>query len=283
MKSLLLTTFLVSFGIMCFSQTKIVKYNNKRFSKKNYFYTYNDRKGPSEQSQLMIVQPSKAFWGTLKEDGSIVIIKKDKNDTVIFKQIAVKNHDDHPADKQSLYKEEIYFPEVFYSKIDISNEPEVTDKIRRSLKRIKYTDYKFILQAISVPLKFRKAIDTITYTTETGVNIAFGTGIKYSINWYSANKTFLGQKTNTMSFTPGVLFGLGGVDIKSKVSAPASFKDRKEPIFTFGGFFMFGFNNINIGLVIGKDVGLKNGGKANGWYYNHKTWTGVAIGIDILK
>lgn len=125
----------------------------------------------------------------------------------------------------------------------------------------KYTDAKFVLQAIAIPLKFRKGIDTIPYQTETGVNIGFGVGIKLARNWYNSKKTFIGQKTNQLSVTPGLLFGIGGVAVKAKVNAPAILKDSTEPVFSYGFLFLLGFNNVNLGFAVGKDESLKDAGK----------------------
>lgn len=252
---------------------------------------FDDQSGTGNKSHLWIVKPDKSFWGAIKEkeEGTIVTVKQDSQDeaingSVTWIRVVEVEQSAPPTGNQLNYVDSKYFPEIFFPALAIEEEARKNHySVYKKLDKIKYRDYKFVLQALSIPLKFRKSIENLPYQTETGVNIAFGTGLKWSYNWYEANKTFLGQKTNNLSFIPGILLGFGAVDIKGGVTAPTGFKDRKEPIFSYGSFFMFGFNNINIGFVIGKDVALKDGGKAGGWIYNHKTWTGIAIGLDIIK
>ena len=285
---LTLTLLLIIFGTFSFSQ-KTYKYNKKKISEDNYFYMYDNQAGKGVASQLWIVKPSRSFWGSIKEDGSIIIVKQDNRDAVVngpisWIPVVVVPQPSHPTGNQLNYVNTKYFPEVFHPSIAIDEQAKTTSKlVYRKLRRIRYRDYKFVLQGISVPIKFRKPIENLTYQTEANINVAFGSGLKWTYNWYAANKSFLGQKTNNISFTPGLLLGLGTTDIKGGFTAPTGFKDRKEPIFSFGTFFMLGFNNINIGVVVGKDVALKDGGKAGGWVYNHKTWKGIAVGLDIIK
>lgn len=267
----------------------IRKYNKKYFSHNNYFYRFDDTNGSSGVGQLKMVKPNRPFWGSLKEDGNIIIIKPDpvdeqKNGKVVWVEVKSIDFTTAPSGNKVAYIDEIYFPESFFPKNPIKDLASASSKlVARNAKRIKYRDYKFVLQAISVPLKFRKATENLGYATESGTNIAFGGGLKWSYNRYDANKSFLGQKTNSLSFTPGLMFGVGATDIKANITASPTFKDRKEPIFSFGGFFMLGFNNINIGFVIGKDLALKEGRKAGGWVYDSKIWTGISVGLDLIK
>lgn len=285
----ILTILLLLTGVSCFSQSRIYKYNKKRFSEDNYFYVFDNQGGTGNQSTLKIVKPSRSFWGSLKEDGNIIIVKPDSRDIAVngpvnWITVEAIQHSKHPTGNQLNYVDVRYFPEVFYPTILIDDQALTNSKyVYRKLKRVKYRDYKFVLQGISIPLKFRKALGILPYQTETGVNIGFGTGLKWSYNWYAANKTFLGQKTNSLSLTPGALLGFGATDIKANITASPLFKDRKEPIFSYGLFFMVGFNNINVGFIMGKDVALKDGGKAGGWVYNGKSWTGIAVALDIIK
>lgn len=274
----------------CFSQIK--RHDAKKIFRSNYFFAFKDKPDDDTTSRLVLLKPKFAFWATIKEEGSAIIItpvkrlakgKKDFFDTIPAPNTSKGVPISDPKLNATAFRGKAYFPEIFFEdKKDTFSTGNFPVK-ERQLKRIFYRDFKFVLQAITVPIKFRKSIDTIPYTSETGVNIGIGAGVKWSYNWYRESRSFLGQKTNSLSFTPGVLLGIGAADIKAKVSAPASFKDRKEPIFTFGGFFMIGFNNINLGFIVGQDVALKDGGKAGGWFYNAKPWTGIAVALDLIK
>ena len=260
-------------------------FNSKRFTSSNLFYTYTNEGGSVNASMLKVVKPSRPFWGTIKDDGTTIFVKKDFRDNAAFKWMDADSIQiPHPTLGQVYLANQTYFPESFFTKSNIDSVVFLRSRQDfRRLSSVKYMDAKFVLQAISIPLKFRKGIDTIPYQTETGVNLGFGIGVKWAYNWYNSKKSFLGQKTNQLSFTPGLLIGLGGVDVKAKVNAPATFKDRKEPVISYGFLLLAGFNSINLGVAIGEDRALKDAGKAGGWIYHGKRWTGIIFALDLLK
>jgi hypothetical protein len=278
MKKTVQLLLLLALGQACYCQkSEIKKYNSKKFSDRNYFIKYD------ENGKIQVVQPSAPFYGSWQEVDGIIVIVKDKKETVTFNDVsgATLTSDVDLRNKQADHIGDIYFPEVLFPNCDLAS--TITDKKKKYLNRVYYTDYKVILQGLSVPLKFRKPINDLPYTTETSVNLALGVGIKYGLNWYNANKSFFGQKTNTLSFSGGFLLGASAVDVTADKNAGPNFKSTKEPIGSYGGFVMIGFNNINIGFIIGKDYALKDGSKSGGWFYDGKTWTGIAIGFDIIK
>lgn len=283
---------LLLYPLITFSQTnnRVYRYNKKHFSDHNIFYKLTSNAGgvAGTNSYISIVKPVRAFWGSLKEDGSLIIIKQDSREKAVKGAITWTEVDKIDIPHLNLpsinYAGQLYFPETLSSIVSIDSALLVKDKKEyRRAKRIRYDDYKFVLQALSVPIKFRRGVNGFPYQTESSFNLGLGAGLKYNLNWYMANKSFLGLKTNSVSFTPGLISGLGTTDIKMNVTAGPSFKDRKEPIFSYGGFFMIGLNSINIGFVWGKDVALKDGGKAGGWVYNHKSWTGIVVALDVIK
>lgn len=245
-------------------------------------FIFDNRTGKSPYSKLYVVQPTKGFWGNIKEEtNSILVFSKEDNLTYnVIDSFDIP----HPTDGKTLqFTNSVYFPEVFNPTIDIENNLPNKPQFARYLNRFAYRDYKFVLQTLTIPIKFRRPINDLPYQAETSFPIGLGAGIKWSYNWYKPTKSFLGQKTNQVSFTPGILASIGATDIVANVTAPADFKNRKEPIFTYGLFFMVGFNSINIGIAFGQDQALKDGGKANGWYYDGKSWTGIIIGFDLIK
>jgi hypothetical protein len=265
---------------------KIGKYNKKKFSENNFFYSYNNETGTgAPKSKLKLVRPDRAFWGDFKEQGDIILIQQDRIDKQINGSVNWIILDsaliDHPKDDQLTTADQIYYPEAVFT--SISSDKFILPNKQNRLGRVKYRDFKFVLQALTIPLKYRKPIDTLTYQTETSVNVGFGGGIKWTYNWYKANKSFLGQKTNQLAFTPGLLLGLGAADITANQNASATFKSRKEPVVSYGVFFLVGFNSVNIGFALGKDNALKEGGEAGGWVYNNKYWKGIIVALDVIK
>ena len=87
----------------------------------------------------------------------------------------------HPTLGQVYLANQTYFPESFFTKSNIDSVVFLRSRQDfRRLSSVKYMDAKFVLQAISIPLKFRKGIDTIPYQTETGVNLGFGVAANYN-------------------------------------------------------------------------------------------------------
>jgi hypothetical protein len=155
------------------------------------------------------------------------------------------------------------------------------DKYQRSFT---YSDWKFALQTLAIPLKFRKALDDGTKfpnQVESGINIGFAPVIKYNINVYDPGKKTMGKSTNQYSINTGLIFNLGTADLKTASNAPGLKSDRKSPMFSFGTFLMFGINNINFGYAIGLDKIIGEGHSY--WVYQNKMWHGVIIALDIIK
>ena len=148
----------------------------------------------------------------------------------------------------------------------------------------RYLDSKFAVQTLSIPLKFRKALDDGTKfpeTVETGVNIGFAPVMKWNYNVFNPTKKTMGKVLNTYSINTGLLLNLGATDLKTATNAPGLKSDRKSGTFSYGGFIMFGINNINFGYAVGWDKVLGEG-SAN-WVYQNKVWHGLVIALDIIK
>lgn len=101
-------------------------------------------------------------------------------------------------------------------------------------------------------------------------------------NVYNSKKNIFGQNTNRYSFSPGIFLGAGATDLKkSNTRNPAITFERKAAIIATGGFFMLGFNSINLGYSFGADFATGNGSKQ--WLYQGKMWHGIIFVIDIIK
>lgn len=148
----------------------------------------------------------------------------------------------------------------------------------------RYTDWKFAIQTLSIPLKFRKALDDGTKypaQVETGINVGFAPVIKYNLNVFNPMRKVMGKTLNQYSLNTGLILNIGATDLKASGNAPGLKSDRKAPTFTYGAFLMFGVNNINFGYAVGWDK-IIGEGHAN-WVYQNKLWHGVIIALDIIK
>ncbi|MES2062447.1 MAG: hypothetical protein V4456_11040 [Bacteroidota bacterium] len=83
------------------------------------------------------------------------------------------------------------------------------------------------------------------------------------------------------SFSTGLITGLGAAQLKAATNAPGLKPDRQSGMFTYGAVILVGFNNINIGYAIGKDNVFGSAGQY--WVYQHKTWQGIILSLDVLK
>lgn len=147
-----------------------------------------------------------------------------------------------------------------------------------------YGDIKFGMQALTIPLKFRKAIgDGVLNpsTVETGFNVGFAPSVKFTRNVFNPLSKTMGKSLNQYSLTTGLLLNLGTTDLKKASNAPGILSDRKSATFTYGTFVMFGINNINFGYAFGIDNLLGN--KGANWVYNKKGWHGIIVSLDVLK
>lgn len=265
------------------------KIGKKKLSKNSYVYFLKDPGGTSDIPKIYLLKPRKPFWTTISENeaGFLYIGSRHKNMNKIDSLFERKDSlvlRSNPSGTSAKYSDHVYFAEGAYPDSSFKwKSIRHKASIQKELNRIWYHERKAIFQPLTIPLKIRGSVDTVTYTAETGVNAAIGFGYKRIHVRYSANKSFIGKQANAYSYSSGGFIGLGATDIKAKVNAGASFKDRKEPIFMTGIFIMGGINSINIGFIVGKDYALRDGRKAGGWIYHGKTWIGFAVGIDLIK
>ncbi|MNY23850.1 hypothetical protein D3C86_1575330 [compost metagenome] len=116
---------------------------------------------------------------------------------------------------------------------------------------------------------------------ETGVNIGFAPVLKWNLNIFNPIKKTMGKTLNSYSINTGLLLNLGATDLSNTGNAPGLETNRKSATFSYGGFVLFGINNINFGYALGWDKVLGSGGSY--WIYQNKPWQGIVISLDIIK
>ncbi|MDB5156420.1 MAG: hypothetical protein JWR50_1127, partial [Mucilaginibacter sp.] len=231
----------------------------------NKIYQYRSSQGTCDSlDRLVTYKVTKSYQSKItdKTDYYVIATPPVKTDSVAQVGFAPK------PEKLSLDK-------VYYN-------PETN--IAKDDKSFKYLDNKFAIQTLTIPLKFRKALDDGTKypaQVETGVNIGFAPVYKWNLNIFNPTKKYMGKPLNTYSFNLGALLNLGATDLKASTNAPGLKSDRKSGTFTYGTFVMFGINNINFGYAVGWDKVLGEGGAS--WVYQNKLWQGVVIALDIIK
>jgi hypothetical protein len=174
--------------------------------------------------------------------------------------------------------EKIQMNGVFYS---TENSVEELDNYQRSFI---YSDWKFALQTLTIPFKFRKAIDDVIIIpnqVESSINIGFAPVMKYNINVFNPGNKIMGKSLNQYSINTGLILNLGATDLNSTTNAPELKANRKASMFTYGTFIMIGINNINFGYAIGCDKVIGEG--HSNWVYQGKIWSGIIIALNIIS
>jgi hypothetical protein len=150
-----------------------------------------------------------------------------------------------------------------------------------------YRDGKFVLQTASIPVKIRSIykdptnVDNYPSQVETGFNIGFLTGYKFTWNRFRSTNNFLGLPTDKYSITLGGLFSVGGTDLNTNTTRPKIVIPRKTAMVSYGTAIVFGFQSFNFGYAIGWDQGI--GSSAESWIYKGKLWNGVILSLDLIK
>lgn len=249
----------------------------KGICKRNYVFHYIDNQ--SARNDDSVSTPYDSLY-VYKLKSRIKSKIEDKTDYLIIKNNASLKQL-RPTDSLSIappISKKVQMNGSYYS-----TEPD-TKEFEKYQKSFLYTDIKFALQTLSIPLKFRKALDDGTkfpQQVETGISIGFAPVIKYNLNVYNPTKKIMGKLLNQYSINTGLMVNIGATDLKSASNAPGLKSDRKSPTFSYGTFLMFGVNNINFGYAIGWDR-IIGEGRAN-WVYQGKLWHGVVVALDIIK
>lgn len=247
--------------------------SKKLVSKKNKFYhVHSERVSENDAPEYYITEQitDACFYADIEEKTdyiNIIIKPKDEPELTASEPKRIEPDNVDP-----------YIPllrKYYYSESDTGFNPR---------KSFIYYDVKFGLQALTVPLKFRKGVgnDTINPpNVETGFNVGFAPGWKFTMNIYKPTKNYLGKNTTYLAVAIGPHVGLGATDLKKDGNAPGLLSNRKSPMLTYGLYAMLGFNNINVGYAWGKDYVTGTG--ADHWVYQGKSWHGVIVSLDILK
>ncbi|MCL7753074.1 hypothetical protein [Polaribacter sp. Z022] len=155
-------------------------------------------------------------------------------------------------------------------------------------KAIKYTTNKPVFQTLTIPFKIRSEKGGLSSTVSTN----FNAGIAYGYQW---NKTSLtpiynsynkgqvkmaGYDKRTLSFSLSPFLGLTPVTLKASNTNNTITEEKSVLGLSFGGAGVFTINRVNIGLALGFDYGLND---SKNWVYQGELWTGIVLGLDLIK
>ena len=248
----------------CSSERKVLATGNRIYHYKNN-QSYRSTK-PNYRDSLIVYELKKPFKSKIEDKTDYIIVKNTplKTDSLYGIEVVPVN-----SQKINLYKGAYYTFEKDIVKDDRS---------------FRYFDIKLALQTLTIPLKFRKKVgDGTKYpsTVETGVNIGFAPVLKWNLNVFNPMEKTMGKTLNTYSLNAGTLLNLGATSLSNTDNSPGLLLNRKAATLSYGGFLLFGINNLNFGYAFGWDKVF--GSSGNFWIYQNKLWHGVVISLDIIK
>lgn len=155
----------------------------------------------------------------------------------------------------------------------------------KTKKTFSYFSTSPSFQAMTIPLKIRPRLsdpallDSFPAQAEAGINIGLSAGWRFSFHIFSTRKNIFGSYNNTISLTPGIFLGAGVTELSAANTRPVVQFNRKAVMLSPGGYFMIGFNFLNLGYAFGFDFAT---GKDSGdWLYKGKMWHGIIFAITI--
>lgn len=260
----------------------------KRIFKGNYAFKYVDNQDVRTDSahsewtdSLNIYQFKNPIKSKIEDNKDYLIIKAPES---LVKPSKLKSIPMFSATIDNLIQaEKINMKGVIYStENDIKGLCQYEDQKYKG--SFWYSTTSFALQALTVPLKFRKALDDGTKypaQVETSINFGFAPTLKYTVYRFNPTRTIMGQSLNQFSINAGGLLNLGSTDLDTTITAPGLKSNRKAALLSYGGFIMLGLNNFNLGIAIGADLVLGKG--HSNWVYQNKMWKGFILALDIFK
>jgi hypothetical protein len=137
------------------------------------------------------------------------------------------------------------------------------------------------LGATTIPFKYRRARkignvkDSIPNDLSTNINIALYLAKKWGRTrfYYDQAKTH-----NTISFMLSVFAGPTQIQLSGSNTTDNAVKTTNQLGGSFGLAFSAEISSVSFGLFFGKDLSF---GNAIDWFYNHRTWIGFGIGVNL--
>lgn len=149
---------------------------------------------------------------------------------------------------------------------------------------LRFSDNKLVFQTLTIPFKIRGGQGDFPSTVATN----FNAGIAYGHQWnlskvnpiYGRDRAMVGYELEQISFSLAPFAGLTTMALSAANTAPDIALDQTVMGYSVGAAGVFSFNRLNLGLAFGIDHGF---GRAKDWVYQNKLWTGIVIGLDLIR
>lgn len=232
------------------------------------------REGNPASTTLYLYQNNNPLFITVREDGDALFINDIDEHTHPIRQGTGIT----PPSAYGISESRLVSPPSYYFSLKEGRYQHASTR-----NALAYRHTRLYLQALAVPIKFRRAAENMKSQAETGPTFALAPGFKHSWSWYNGSKNALGQTTTSVSISAGGLAGLGVVDVTDKTTnnRVAAADASKNTIVPLGFHLMLGIAPINVGIAVGCDV--ITGRNKKEWIYRGERWTGIIVGLDLIK
>jgi len=151
--------------------------------------------------------------------------------------------------------------------------------------KIVYFEDNVVYQTLTIPFKFRRAIADKPKRLSTNFNAGFALGYqrdKTTIKpiYKNIDQTMVGYDKTNFAYSLSPFIGLTSISLNSENTNQSILIEQNVLGVNFGGVMVFEVNSFNIGFAIGWDYGLDN---SSSWDYQGECWTGLVLGIDLIK
>lgn len=134
------------------------------------------------------------------------------------------------------------------------------------------------LDFLTFPVKYRPASEGVAPQLNSNLNGALYFG--YRIDRFRVNsKQRLKEELDHFGISGGLFAGLGNTFISPTTTAGRQALEYDGVVFIRGAAVILAVKRFTVGLAIGRDR-LTDGNDRN-WIYRNKTWTGIAVGLNI--
>lgn len=149
---------------------------------------------------------------------------------------------------------------------------------------LRFNENKMVFQTLTIPFKIRGKEGDLPSTVATNFNAGIAYGYQWNLSqlnpFYGKNNQMVGYELEKLSFALAPFAGLTTVALTAENTEPDININQTVMGFSVGAAGVFSFNRLNLGLAVGIDHGF---GRANDWVYQDKLWTGIVIGLDLIK
>ena len=260
----------------------------------------NDKAIPARENHFIVSKTKKGAIASIKlEEDKIRISMNNKSDLIHLDTIYTKT--DLGIEEDSKYRignkfayystlkgEKLKLDSLDLSDDGISYLDDTKDTLNDAYfisTDLKYTKNKTVFQTLTIPFKFRSATNDKPSTVSTGFNAGIALGYQWNstkINpIYAENKnSMIGYDKRDIAFSLAPFVGLNSIKLNMDNTNQSVLTERNVLGVSFGGVGVVTINKFNLGLAMGFDYGLED---SKDWDYQGGFWTGLVLGLDIIK